>query len=219
MDEAQDFGRQRARLVEFMSGFALKTSEIKEAFCAVKRENFVHERVKGYAYDDNALPIGQGQTISQPSTIAIMLELLGAKKGMKVLEVGSGSGYVLALLARIVGEDGVVFGVEINEKLAEKSVKNLDNEGIKNAQVKKGDGSLGWKEKAPFERIIVSCACPYIPKELFNQLAEGGRVVAPVGDQGTQIMEVMVKEKGKPLKKTFEGSLFTFVPMKGKTSF
>ncbi len=213
------FESKRRQLVEYMSGFAIKTLEVKNAFLSVSRENFLPENLKEYSYDDNAVTIGMNQTISQPSTIAVMLELLNAGMGMKVLEVGSGSGYVLALLSKIVGAKGEVFGVEIIELLAKKAVKNLKKEKIGNAEVRTGDGAQGWAEKAPFERIIISCACPFIPKELFNQLKEGGRIVAPVGDEGTQIMEILMKKDGKPVKRTLESQMFAFVPLKGKSGF
>ena len=215
----QEMQSKRSQLIEYISGFALKSPAIKKAFSSVKRENFVQPEMQPYAYDDNALPISGGQTISQPSTIAIMLELLNAQKGMKVLEIGSGCGYVAALLSRIVGEKGGVFGIEISRGLAEKSRAVLGAEGVKNCEIKNSDGASGWAEHTPFDRIIISCACPFIPKELFAQLKEGGRIVAPVGDEHTQLLEIMMKEKGKPLKKTYEGSVFAFVPMKGRSGF
>ncbi len=221
MDEdSQDgFAAKRRQLVEYISGFALKSPEVKNAFLAVRRESFLPKEYKNYSYFDEAIQIGSGQTISQPSTIAHMLELLGAKEGMRVLEVGSGSGYVIALLSRIIGSKGKVFGVECLKELEERAEENLKKEGIQNCELKQGDGADGWMEKAPFDRILVSCACPFIPKPLLSQLAERGRIVAPVGDERTQMLEVMEKVKGKPINRTFEGGLFVFVPMKGKHGF
>ncbi|HIH09545.1 MAG TPA: protein-L-isoaspartate(D-aspartate) O-methyltransferase [Candidatus Diapherotrites archaeon] len=215
----EEHSKRRSQLVEYISGFAIKSKSVRDAFLSVGRENFVPKSLERYAYADDALPIGESQTISQPSTIAIMLELLSVKEGMKVLEVGSGSGFVLALLSRIAGEKGRVYGAEINPKLAAASIENLKKEGIANVEVIAGDGSEGIAGKAPFDRIILSCACPFIPKKLFSDLSEGGRIVAPVGDQHTQILEIMIREKGKPVKKSFDGSLFAFVPMKGKHGF
>ncbi len=211
-----EFAAKRTRLVEYISGFAIKSAEVKNAFLEVKRENFVPEKFRRYAYEDEALPLRQGQTISQPSTIAIMLELLGVSKGMAVLEVGSGFGYVIALLSKIAGGEGKIFGVETLRELAEQCKKNLEKEEIKNAEILNADGYEGWPEKAPFDRILVSCACPFIPKKLFDQLNEGGRIVAPVGDEGTQMLEIMIKREGKPFKKTYYESTFVFVPMKSK---
>ncbi|MBI4209922.1 MAG: protein-L-isoaspartate(D-aspartate) O-methyltransferase [Candidatus Diapherotrites archaeon] len=214
-----NYAQKRARLVEYLCATAIKSREVKEAFLSVAREEFVPREARQYAYDDNAVPIWKGQTISQPSTIAIMLELLEAREGMKALEVGSGCGYVLALLAKIVGPEGRAFGTEIIGELAEKSAESLARAGIGNAEVRLCDGAEGWKENAPFDRILLSCACPFIPKELFSQLAEGGRIVAPVGDEASQMMEVLAKNGGRPLKKTLETEIFMFVPMKGKHGF
>jgi protein-L-isoaspartate(D-aspartate) O-methyltransferase len=213
-----DFEAERKRLVEYISGFSIKKKEIKEAFLAVKRENFIPEKNKEYAYYDEAISIGYGQTISQPSTIAIMLEMLDLKPGMTVLEVGSGSGYVSALMSKIVGQKGKVYGIEIIKELAEQSKKNLSNEGITNAEIINADGSNGLKEKIQFDRIIISCACPFVPKTLFEQLKEDGKIVAPIGDEFQQIMQCIIKKNGKPFATTFEGLIFQFVPMKGKVS-
>ncbi|MCR4335964.1 MAG: protein-L-isoaspartate(D-aspartate) O-methyltransferase [archaeon] len=213
-----NFEAERKKLVEYISGFAITSAQIKKAVSEVRRENFLPENLKQHAYDDNAAPIGYGQTISQPSTITVMLELLGVKKGMKVLEIGSGSGYVLALLSKLVGEKGKVYGIEYLKELAEASEKNLKEEKIEKVEIKQGDGSLGW-ENEEFDRILISCACPFIPKKLFDQLKEKGRIVAPVGDKGTQILEILMKDKGKPFKKSYEGGLFTFVPMQGKHGY
>ncbi len=217
MDELE-FDKQRGQLAEYIS-VSLKTREIKNAFFEVKREQFMPQNMRQYAYADDAISIGHGQTISQPSTIAIMLELLDLKSGMNALEVGSGCGYVLALISKIVGEKGKVYGVELLGELSQKSTENLKQEGFVNAEVKNADGAEGWAEHAPFDRILVSCACPFIPKALFDQLKEGGRIVAPVGDTHTQIMEILMKIKGKPHKKSYEGSLFAFVPLRGKHGF
>jgi len=215
----KSFEDQRKNLVEYLSGIAIRSDNIKKAFLQIKRENFVPQKMRQFSYEDSPLPLGEGQTISQPQTIALMLELLNAKEAMKVLEIGSGSGYVLALLSKIVGKSGSVYGVEIDQKLAEISKNNLAIEGIKNAHITLGDGAFGWAQNAPYDRILISCACPFIPKELFNELSEDGRIIAPVGDSAMQIMEIMVKKNGAPIKKTVEGEIFTFVPMKGKLDF
>lgn len=217
MNEA-DFAQKRKQLVEFMQ-FSIGSQAIKNAFLEVKRELFVPEGMRDSAYIDEALPIGHGQTISQPSTIAIMLEMLELKEGQKVLEVGSGCGYVLALLSRIAGEKGKVFGIEKLKELVEISRKNLEANGTRNAVVIEGDGSLGLQEQAPFDRIIVSAACPFVPKPLFDQLIEGGIVVAPVGDLYTQEIQQLKKKNGKPLKRNYAGSFFAFVPLRGKFGF
>ncbi len=218
MDE-KDFSALREQLVEYMSGRAVKSENVKNAFLKVKRELFVTDDCQEYAYADDAMPIGYNQTISQPSTIAVMLELLDAKEGMKVLEIGAGSGYVIALLSELVGEKGKAYGIELVKELIERAKNNIKKQGCKNVAVIYGDGSKGWPENAPFDRILISAACPFIPKPLFEQLKEGGRIVAPVGDRFTQMMETMVKKDGKPLKSQYLEGYFAFVPLKGEHGF
>ncbi len=212
-----NFEDERKKLTEYISGFAVKSEKIKKAFIAVKRENFVTEN-KEHSYEDTAMPIGFGQTISQPSTIAIMLELLNAKEGESIAEVGSGCGYTVALLSHLVGEKGKVIGIEMLKELAEKSKKNLKKEGIKNTLIINADASQGIDElcSKKFDKILISCACPFVPKKIFDMLKEDGRIVAPVGDAGTQVLEIMFKKDGKPFKKSYDGDIFTFVPMKSK---
>ena len=210
------FEAERKALVEGMkSSGAVKSLEVENAFFAVHREFFVRQDLQNLAYADDALPLISGQTISQPSTIAAMLESLQAKAGQKVLEVGSGCGYVLALLSKIVGEKGKVFGVEILPELAELSKKNLQTAGIKNVEVFCADGSKGLESKKPFDRILVSAACAFVPKALLEQLAENGMIVAPVGDRFTQQLEILQKMKGKILKSYAQG-LYVFVPLRMK---
>ncbi len=171
------------------------SKQILDAFSKVERENFIPEESKEYAYEDTALPIGKGQTISQPYTIAMMFSLLELKKGQKVLEIGSGCGYALALLSEIVGKDGMVFGLEIVKELAQKSKQNLKN--YDNIKVYHGNGAEGLPEHAPFDRILISAGCREIPDEVFSQLKENGIIVAPVGP-GRELALVSIKKiKGK----------------------
>jgi len=187
-------------------GFSKK---ILNAFSKIPRENFIPLQLKSRAYEDTALPIGQGQTISQPYTIAMMLSMLNVKKGQKVLEIGSGCGYVLALLSEIVGKSGKVFGIEIVKELAENSKRNL--RGFKNIKVFNKNGADGLKEHAPFNRILISAACEQVPKNLLEQLQEKGILVAPVGPKYLQSL-VTVQRLGKKfiVKKEIPG--FVFVP-------
>jgi protein-L-isoaspartate(D-aspartate) O-methyltransferase len=213
----EEFKKKREQLVFFMeSSGALKTPSIKKAFLETERELFLPEELRPHAYADEALPLVEGQTISQPSTIAVMLEQLELKEGEKVLEVGLGSGYVAALLSKIVGAKGKVFGVEYNQALFELAQENLKKTKPENISIKHGDGSQGWEEKAPFDRILVSAACPFIPKPLFEQVKEKGTIVAPVGDRFSQEMVQAHKFKGKLIKKSYMGLMFAFVPLKGK---
>ena len=193
---AEDFSSQRKRLVEEMKrGSAVKSESVEKAFLAVKRELFFSEESNHYAYADAAFPIGLGQTISQPSTIAAMLEALDANPGQSVLEIGSGSGYVLALLSELVGGKGSVFAIELLRELHQKAAKTVALLTYRNIFMKCGDGTLGWEEKAPFDRILVSAACEEIPKPLAEQLREGGKIVAPLGNKFTQELVCMQKQK------------------------
>ncbi len=209
-----DFAEQRKKLVEsmFASG-ALKSKHIAEAFLKVNREAFFTADTKQYAYIDSAFPIGYGQTISQPSTIAIMLELLEPKPKQRVLEVGAGSGYVLALLSEIVGKQGKVIGIERVPELARRAKHTLEALGYKNIEIVLADGTKGLPEKAPFDRIIVSAACSEVPQALIEQLAPLGRIVAPVGSRFTQQMQVIEKDAKGKTKSYFASGYFVFVPL------
>ncbi len=215
-----DFEEQRKQLVELMNSTQVIQSEnVKTAFLNVKRELFIPEQLQADAYYDGALPLGFGQTISQPSTIAIMLEMLKVEKGFKVLEVGSGCGYVTALLSELVGLEGKVFGMEIVPELVEISKKNLEKQGVKNVSIIQGDGSKGLQEKAPFERILISSASPFIPKPLLEQLSEKGICVAPIGDESSQEMISIIKSKNELIQEKYPFSAFVFVPLKGEHGF
>lgn len=214
---SEEFEEQRRKLVERMvERGTLESENVKKAFLNVKRELFFREH-KQHAYIDSAFPIGFGQTISQPSTIAVMLELLEVKKGMRVLEIGSGCGYVLALLSELVGEKGKVYGVELLGELAGRSLKNLNKAGIENVQVKQGDGTRGWKKHSPFDRILVSAASVKVPNELIEQLSPNGRLVMPVGPRHTQRMKVVSKNGNGKANEHFPGKgYFVFVPLRAK---
>jgi len=182
---------------------------ILRGFSKVKREDFVPDYLENRAYEDTALSIGAGQTISQPYTIAEMLSLLELKKGLKVLEIGSGCGYVLALLSLIIGEKGEVFGVEIVKELYEKSKINLEE--YQNVKVYNKNGFRGLKEKTPYDRILISAGLKKIPEEILNQLKEGGIIVAPVGEEYEQSLTKIQRVKNNFVtKKEIPG--FVFVP-------
>lgn len=187
------------------------SKEILNAFSKVKREKFISEELKDNAYEDAALPTEKGQTISQPYTIAIMLSLLKLKKGQKILEIGSGCGYVLALLSKIVGKKGKVFGIEIINELVESSKKNLSE--YKNIEIYNGNGKIGLSEKAPFSRILISAASNKIPERLIPQLENRGILVAPLGSKtGQSLIAFKKTSKGElEIKKEIPG--FIFVPL------
>lgn len=178
------------------------SSKIVSAFEKIRREDFISKELKKYAYEDEPLPIGYGATISQPYTIAFMLNLLELKDRLKILEVGSGSGYVLALMNEL-SKNSEIYGIERIEELVEKSRKILK----KNIHVIHNDGYFGLKEKAPFDRILVSASADEIPKNLIEQLNNDGILVCPIKNSIFKIK----KEKNKINKKEYEG--FIFVPL------
>lgn len=166
-----------------------------EAMKKVERHKLVPSNMRIRAYDDSPLPIGFGQTISQPYIVAYMTEVIKPEKGQKVLEIGTGSGYQAAVLAEIVSD---VYTVEIVSELAERAQKDLQGLGYKNIHVRSGDGYHGWPEHAPYDAIIVTAAADYIPPALIEQLKEGGRMIIPVGSQFmTQQLVLVEKHKGK----------------------
>ena len=169
----------------------IKSKEVEKAFLEVKREEFVPENIKNYAYIDSPLEIGQGQTISAPHMVAIMVEGLDIKKGQKILEIGAGSGYHAAVLSRIVKE---VYTVEIIPPLGRAAEKRLKEAAYENIQVKVGDGYYGWEEYAPFDCIIVTAASDHIPPPLIKQLKRGGKMAIPVGGP-FQVQNLMLVEK------------------------
>ena len=199
-----------------MEGY-IKSKKIEDALRKYKREFFVPESCKHLAYRDFPLSIGHDQTISQPSTVVSMTEALDVKEGEKVLEVGTGSGWQAAVLSHLVGDKGKVYTIEILEDLAEFARSNLKKVGVKNVEVFTGDGSIGLKDKAPFDKIIVTAACPDIPKPLMDQLKVGGIMVIPVGNLYLQEMYVVRKLKNDVEKKSI-GS-FMFVPLLGRYGF
>ena len=186
------------------------SEKIVDAFSKVKRENFIPENIRAMAYEDTPLPLGYGQTISQPYTIATMLSLLDLRKSQKVLEIGSGCGYVLALISEIVGKNGKVYGIEVIKELAEKSRKNLMDYG--NIKVYNENGVEGLEEKVLFDRIIISAALRDIPEKIMGHLKNKGIIVAPKGSRFEQEL-IAIQRKSKSefeIKKKIPG--FIFVP-------
>lgn len=187
----------RERMVETqIKARGIKDSKVLQAMLKVPRHLFVDEALQDQAYGDFPLPIGEGQTISQPYIVALMTEALELTGNERVLEIGTGSGYQTAILAEIALW---VYTIERYHKLAEKAKKVLFKLGYKNISFKVGDGTLGWAEASPFDAIIVTAAAPQIPKPLVDQLTEGGRIVIPVGDEFSQILVKGIK-KGDTLK-------------------
>lgn len=204
-----DFAKQRDRMVrEQIEKRGVKDPDVLAAMQAVERHRFVPGRWRHRAYTDSPLPIGEGQTISQPYIVALMTEALDLETDEKVLEVGTGSGYQAAVLAQICDH---VYSIEINEKLGKRAKDLLSESGYGNVHVKIGDGYKGWPEHSPFDGIIVTCAPADIPKPLKEQLAEGGRLVIPVGGGSFQKLVVLTKRDGDWDKRTI--APVRFVPM------
>lgn len=196
---------------ELVKGGYLKTSAIMEAFQAIDRKDFVPEEVKDLAYENTALPIGYKQTISQPLVVAFMLELLELKPGEKVLEIGTGSGWNTALMAKIISGQGKIYSIERIEELHNFAETNLFKYGFlekETAELILGDGSKGYKDQAPYDKIIAAAAGEAIPEAWKEQLKIGGRIVAPVKDSIVAIDKIA---KDKFEKKEYFG--FSFVPL------
>jgi protein-L-isoaspartate(D-aspartate) O-methyltransferase len=183
---------------------------VLEAMGKVKRHLFVDSYLGTRAYEDTPLPIAEGQTISQPYIVALMTELLSLKGAEKILEIGTGSGYQTAVLAELAKE---VYTVEYFPSLAEKAKTVLAAEGYSNIRFKTGNGAVGWPEHAPYDAILLTCAAPEIPQALFAQLADKGRLVAPVGNGNMQRLNLYFKD-GSDLNERFITEV-RFVPMLG----
>ncbi len=181
-------------------------------FNKLDRSFFIDNEYKKLAGIDNALPIGYGQTISQPSLVLEMTRLLDLNEDCKVLEIGTGSGYQSAFLAEFSGE---VFTVELIPELSKKAKEKLDALGYDNIHYKIGDGSLGWSENAPFDRIITTAAAEKMPDELIKQLNAKGRMIAPVGPEGYQDLLIIAKDAAGAVNTSSIGKV-VFVEMKGK---
>jgi protein-L-isoaspartate(D-aspartate) O-methyltransferase len=188
----------------------VRDERVLDALRRVPRHEFVPAHQAPHAYEDSPLPIGQGQTISQPYIVGYMTEQLQVGPQMKVLEIGTGSGYQAAVLAELVKD---VYTIEIVPELAESSKRTLDRLGYKNVHVRGGDGYRGWPEAAPFDRIIVTAAPDHVPQPLVDQLAVGGRMILPVGDYYQAITIVTKTEKGVVQHRTID---VVFVPMTGE---
>ena len=188
-----------------------------EAFLQVPREQFVLPSLKKHSYEDRPLPTIRKQSISQPSTVMIMLNALQLNPGEKVLEIGAGVGYQAALLATLLGDTGKLVTIDVIPELVQLARKNLAVLGLHNTLVLEADGGEGYAAEAPYDKIIITAACPTIPQQLIDQLKEGGIILAPVGDLQSQTMIRGIKNAGR-LELDFLGD-FMFVPMKGKYGF
>jgi len=208
--DGDDFPRLRERMVESqIIDRGVNDPNVIKAMKKVPRHLFVPEKYRAFSYADQPLPIGEGQTISQPYIVAFMTEALRLDPGDRVLEIGTGSGYQAAILAELISE---VYSIEIIEALSKRARETLDRLGYRNIYIKTGDGHKGWPQKAPFDAIIVTCAPEKIPRPLIEQLKEGGRMIVPVGRAGGVQKLVRAVKKGGRLD-AHEAMLVRFVPM------
>ena len=209
----------KKRLIDYwQSSGIIKDKRVIEAFKAIPREKFIPEEHVKEAYGDYPLSIGKGQTISQPTTIMLMTEALELKEGDKVLEVGAGSGYQAAIIAKMVGSKGKVIATEIIPELAKSAQKNIKKLKIKNVKIVNHDGSQGYKKQSPYGRIIVTAACPKVPPPLLKQLKDNGILVAPVGPVFLGQSMLRIRKIRNEFEEENLGS-FAFVPLKGKYGY
>ncbi|MEZ8825620.1 protein-L-isoaspartate(D-aspartate) O-methyltransferase [Vibrio amylolyticus] len=195
------------KLIEFLVASGIQDPQVLQAIRNLPRESFVSPAMVHQAYDNNALPIGQGQTISQPYIVAKMTELLNLDRQSNVLEVGTGSGYQTAVLAQLVDHVNSIERIKALQWDAKRRLKQLD---IYNVSTKHGDGWKGWLNKAPFDAIIVTAAAESIPQALLDQLAEGGRMIIPVGDEEQTLIKI-TRVNGEFQSETIE--MVRFVPL------
>jgi len=203
----------RRRMVERdLRGRDIRDPKVLEVMGRVPRHLFVESSQRNKAYADHPLPIGEGQTISQPYIVALMTQILQVQPGERVLEIGTGSGYQAAVLAELGAQ---VYTIEIQETLAKQAAQRLKELGYDRVRVKYGDGYLGWEEEAPFDAVIVTCAANHIPPTLIKQLKEGGRLVIPLGSTTYfQTLTLLTKKEGKIDIQNLLG--VAFVPMTGE---
>ena len=206
-----NYEKERGRMVEeqlLLRG--VKDDRVLSAMRKVPRHEFLPEAIRGMAYQDSALPLGEAQTMSQPYMVALMSELLGLKGTERVLEIGTGSGYQTAVLAELCEK---VYTVERIKPLAERARANLDRLGYRSVAIKVYDGTYGWKEMSPFDAIMVTAGAPDVPAPLVDQLRESGRMVIPVGERYGQVLLKVVKTPSGPV--TERNIPCTFVPLIG----
>jgi protein-L-isoaspartate(D-aspartate) O-methyltransferase len=210
--QRMDYEKLRIKMVvDQIIGRKVTEERVIHAMEKVERHLFVPGFLQGHAYNDRPLPIGHGQTISQPYIVALMTQLLDVQRHEKILEVGTGSGYQAAILGELCKD---VYTIEIVKPLARTADRILDSLDYTNIHVKHGDGYQGWEEYAPFDGIIVTCSPTKIPQPLIDQLAEGGKMVIPVGLKNIKKLVLLEKKKGKIIKRNVIP--VRFVPMVDK---
>lgn len=212
MKDDMDYQRARERMVERqIARRGIDSPRVLEAFRSVPRHLFVPQNKREFAYSDGPLPIGRGQTISQPYIVAYMTEALDLQGEERVLEIGTGSGYQAAILGELAAE---VYTVERHQDLAKTASQRLQDMGYENIHVIQGDGTEGLPEHAPFQGVIVTAAAPEVPRPLLEQLDEGGRLIMPVGSRGGQVLKLYQRREGDFSVKAL--SPVAFVPLIGE---
>ena len=206
------FTGYRRKLIEVIRSRGIEDLELLQLFDRVPRHIFLPEAMEPRAYEDAPIPIGYGQTASQPSLQAHYLQVLRPQPDEKVLEIGTGCGFLTALLCLMADR---VYSVERVRELSQRARRALDDFGVKNAALMVGDGTIGWKKYAPFDVIVVSAASPSVPQALVDQLAEGGRMLIPVGGRDTQEL-VLVRREGDEIVEEKPGAEVRFVPLLGR---
>lgn len=212
MKDDMDYQKARERMVERqIARRGIDSPRVLKAFRSVPRHLFVPQNKREFAYSDGPLPIGRGQTISQPYIVAYMTEALELQGEERVLEIGTGSGYQAAILGELAAE---VYTVERHPDLAKKASQRLQDMGYENIHVIQGDGTEGLPEHAPFQGVIVTAAAPEVPRPLLDQLDEGGRLIMPVGSRGGQVLKLYQRREGDFSVKAL--SPVAFVPLIGE---
>lgn len=208
------YERERQEMVDNLAASRyLKSKNVIEAMEKVERHLFLPENVRRYAYFDQPLPVGEGQTISAPHMVAMMCELLDLKEGLKILEIGAGTGYHACVVAEMV--KGKVYSIESKTRLVERARKNLERAGCTRVEPIEGDGTEGYEKEAPYDRIFVTAGAPDIPRPLIDQLKAGGMLLIPVGSRHMQnLVKVYTTPGGDIEKRTLSGC--AFVPLVGK---
>jgi protein-L-isoaspartate(D-aspartate) O-methyltransferase len=213
--ESDQFARERAEMVQVqLRERGIRDERVLDAMLRIPRHEFVLPEYRSQAYEDRPLPIGEAQTISQPFIIAVSLQALALQGTESVLEVGTGSGYQTALLARLAR---TVYSIERHSSLARSAEATLVRLGLNNVRVVVGDGSHGLLEHSPFDAIVVGAAAPSLPRSLFDQLSENGRMVIPVGPPQAQELQLVRRRDGMPIIEVLEGC--RFVPLVGAEGY
>lgn len=206
--------KDRLEMVHHLEAQGISDRNVLDVMRRIPRHLFVANNLWDHAYADHPLPIDRGQTISQPYIVALMTQALQLRKSDRVLEIGTGSGYQTAILAELAGH---VYTIERFAELADKAKRLLAEAGYTNISFRVGDGTFGWPEEAPFQKILVTAAAPAVPPPLVEQLADGGRLVIPVGGRQLQTLLALTKEKGR--MKREELCACSFLPLIGKAGW